>query len=303
MIKNENIKKNNIKKDKIYKKKSDINCKNNYDLEKDSVSKSASESESICNSDSISNSNSNSQYNSDSDSDSDSDSELESKSTNSSKLNNNEDKKIVYDKNDLEKNKKNLENIFTQKELCYYKMIDKFFNTCNLNDKKKMIDIINGESKLSLRILDFFVTKNSKKMSNCDIITKFSDVFDVRISYKSQLKSYKKRYFDPFRRRKKFDYYFMEDTHVQHIKTTLGQLNFFKWAITYDIISHVEINLKKISDDMVISNKENKKKKKKKIELLLKEKKKENTKNITKKSSVNIKEDNYEDFQIVLNFD
>jgi hypothetical protein len=153
---------------------------------------------------------------------------------------------------------------FSVKELCYYKTIDKFFKTCSAENITKMIDIVEGKSNISLRILDWFVTKYSKKRIDCGS-NKDTEIFDVRISYKSQLKSYKKRYFDPFRRRQKFVYYF-DDKLQRHMDTTIGQLNFFKWAFTNSILTYVDKNLKHISKEMNLSNKEEKKKKKKKSE-------------------------------------
>ena len=151
---------------------------------------------------------------------------------------------------------------FDVRELCHYKLIDNFFKKCKQENIDKMLDIINGKSDISLRILDWFVTKYSKKRIDCGV-SKDSDMFDVRVSYKSQLKSYKKRYFDPFRRRRKFVYYF---SNTKSINTTLGQLNFFKWAITNNIIEYVEKNLKQISKENNQSNREEKKKKKKRKE-------------------------------------
>ena len=57
----------------------------------------------------------------------------------------------------------NPKDFFTVKELCYYKKIDKFFTGCTKENIIKMIDIINGKSSISLRVLDWFVTKYSKK--------------------------------------------------------------------------------------------------------------------------------------------
>jgi len=148
---------------------------------------------------------------------------------------------------------------FTKKEICYYKMIDKFFKECSDNQIKKMLDIINKESEISLRILDWFVTRYSKK--RIDIDMGVDEIFDVHISYKAQLKSYKKTYFDPFRRRKKFYYNYDKQNNKKNVYTTLGQLNFFRWAITNNIIDYVEQNLSQLTKAMNSSNKEDKKKK------------------------------------------
>ena len=198
---------------------------------------------------------------------------------------------------------------FTVKELCYYSMIDKFFKDCAQNNITNMIDIIEGKSDISLRILDWFVTKYSKK--KIDYGNKDTEIFDVRISYKSQLKSYKKRYFDPFRRRKKFVYYFKNN---KSISTTLGQLNFFKWAVSNNVISYVEKNLKHISKEMNTDNKITKAKIKPKIEvkkindIIVKKKQKEMKSDIDSDSIKDIKinatktTDNNE-VKIVLKFD
>lgn len=150
------------------------------------------------------------------------------------------------------------EKFFLKKELCYYKKIHKYYKTCSSKNIDRLIEIILGKSKLSLRILDWFVTKYSKKKIDCGISIN-NEPFDVRISYKSQLKSYKKKYFDPFRRYKKFIYTFTVSNKT--IVTTIGQLNFFKWAFTTNILQYVEKNLKAIGKEMNLSNKDEKIKK------------------------------------------
>jgi hypothetical protein len=158
------------------------------------------------------------------------------------------------------KQKNNITNLFTKKESCYYKMIDKFFKDCTDEQITKMLGIINKESEISLRILDWFVTRYSKKRIDFDLGVE--EVFDVYISYKAQLKSYKKTYFDPFRRRKKFYYCYDKHNNKKQIYTTIGQLNFFRWAITNNIIDYVEKNLISLTKAMNSANKEDKKKKK-----------------------------------------
>ena len=154
---------------------------------------------------------------------------------------------------------------FNRKELCYYKMIDRFFRTiCSSEQINKMIDIIRKKGKntsnISLRILDWFITKYSKHKIISGIEST-SELFDIHISYKSQLKTYKKEYFDPFRRRFKFRYNYDTSDPNKKIKTTLGQLNFFKWAISNNIITYVEQHIDYIINTMNVSNKEYKKKK------------------------------------------
>ena len=42
----------------------------------------------------------------------------------------------------------------------------------------------------------------------------------------------------------------MKDNEKQTVITTIGQLNFFRWAIQYNIIEYAKQNLKKIENDM-----------------------------------------------------
>ncbi len=173
---------------------------------------------------------------------------------------------------------------FSSKELCYYKTIHKFFKNCSDKEIIRMLDIINGESTISLRVLDWFVTRYSKRKIEFSEEENTLESFDVHISYKSELKSYKKRYFDPFRRRRKFYYPFylesgsysgrnstestqshqsINSKEVVLLYTTLGQLNFFMWAISNKIIDYVEKNIEPISKAMNTNNKDEKKKKQK----------------------------------------
>lgn len=120
--------------------------------------------------------------------------------------------------------------------------------------------IIEGKSKLSLRLIDWFVTNYSKK--NGTIITKEVDNnvihFNVYLSYRSQLKAYSKQQFDPFRRRDRI--MFHHDIDCQPIETTIGQLNFFRWILQNNILSYIDENYDKIDEDMVKSQKENQQK-------------------------------------------
>jgi len=231
---------------------------------------------------------------------------------------------------------------FTSKELCYYKTIHKFFKNCGDKQIIRMLDIINGDSPISLRVLDWFVTRYSKrKIDFTDNEQQNTiDSFDVHISYKSELKSYKKRYFDPFRRRKKFYYplylenmtytKYTSDTHNSNnskeiilLYTTLGQLNFFVWAISNKIIDYVDKNLEQISKAMNTNNKDEKKKKQKlstykkkdkikikvenPIEKTLEKSKPKKDESIKKNNSTNVFNNYYEDeednTELILNFD
>jgi hypothetical protein len=145
---------------------------------------------------------------------------------------------------------------FKSKELIYYRMLDKYFND-NATDTEiqTMIDIINGNHLISLRFLDWFVTRYCylyKLSINVNNTCNKEKNFNINISYKAQLKSFKKKYFDPFRRKKKF--YYQCGNNNLLLLTTIGQLNFFRWAITNDIIKYTSENYKEIIDKYVHVN-------------------------------------------------
>ena len=146
-----------------------------------------------------------------------------------------------------------------------------FYNSSNIN---KLLPIINGETKISLRIIDWFVTNYTKKnniilynkkrkmvankspKSKSESKTKKSkyeyieEQFNIFLNYKSQLKAYSKKNFDPFCRRERINFYYNKDN---YIVTTIGQLNFFKWTIENKIIDYIETHLNKIDSDMNIN--------------------------------------------------
>lgn len=131
----------------------------------------------------------------------------------------------------------------------------------------KILPIVTGNSEISLRVLDYFVTNYSKLH---DIKIKLSDENNLNVyqDYKNKLKSFNKRFFDPFCRinkknmTNKIAFKYSKD---KFIITTIGQLNFFKWAIANKIIDYVVLNHKVINDEMNMINKINKKSMKEKI--------------------------------------
>lgn len=101
--------------------------------------------------------------------------------------------------------------------------LTKFFS--EPNNRKILNDILDHRVGISLRNLEWFVTKFSK--------TERVRIrgFPVHIEYKSSLNGYSKKLFDPFCRTERIQ--FMGHT------TTVGQLNFIKWCIVNGIIQHM----------------------------------------------------------------
>jgi hypothetical protein len=119
---------------------------------------------------------------------------------------------------------------------------------------EKLIDILNGKYA-SLRIIDWFATNYSKKYNigytmkreiPAQVGSK-DELFKVYINYKSQLKSYSKKQFDPFNRTQRIKFYYEPD---KYITTTICQLNFFRWAIENNVTDYIKEHLAEIEKDM-----------------------------------------------------
>ena len=134
----------------------------------------------------------------------------------------------------------------TQNDLLMKNLMN-FYETNN--NLEKMLKIINGESKISLRIVDWFATNYAKKNFTVYNIPKDDKIirFKVYFDYKLKLKAYSKKRFDPFCRWDRITIPYKEDTYIQ---TTIGQLNFFRWALENKILDCIEKNLTKINNDM-----------------------------------------------------
>tara|TARA_Y100000389_G_C17469750_1_gene529227 strand:+ start:8273 stop:8782 length:510 start_codon:yes stop_codon:yes gene_type:complete len=113
------------------------------------------------------------------------------------------------------------------------------------------VEILQERSLVSLRMIDWFVTKHAKKSATQYEVN--GKPFSVYTNYKSQLKAYSKRQMDPFCRRerivlKKYDV---------EIITTAGQMNFFRWAIENRILKYIYDNYDFLEKEMKNDNKNN----------------------------------------------
>ena len=140
----------------------------------------------------------------------------------------------------------------TQNELLMKNLMDFYNVRPNLI---KMMNIINGESPISLRIVDWFVTNYAKKYYTVYMLNQSR--FKVYNEYKLRLKAYSKKRFDPFCRWDRISIPYDNDNYME---TTIGQLNFFKWAIENNVIGYIEENYKEIENDMNSRNSTSKRK-------------------------------------------
>lgn len=143
--------------------------------------------------------------------------------------------------------------IDTKLSLLMKSLTDFYTNSVYIDQIKSIID---QNSVISLRILDWFITNYSKKHRT--IINGAVGSIDVYQNYKLQLKSFSKKQFDPFCRKNKILFYYNDD---DYIETSCGQLCFFRWCFENNILNYVKTNLSTIEQDMKISLKSKKNKK------------------------------------------
>uniref|UniRef100_A0A6C0DIR8 Uncharacterized protein n=1 Tax=viral metagenome TaxID=1070528 RepID=A0A6C0DIR8_9ZZZZ len=141
----------------------------------------------------------------------------------------------------------------TQNDLLLNNLMD-FYKQDNNMDT--MLKIITGESKISLRIVDWFATNYAKKYYTLYSIDE-TRRFKVYVDYKLKLKAYSKKRFDPFCRWDRISIPYKDGTCIE---TTIGQLNFFKWALENKVIHYIEENYETIEKDMNARNSTSKRK-------------------------------------------
>jgi hypothetical protein len=143
--------------------------------------------------------------------------------------------------------------VTTQKQLLLTNLMEFYKFKENLN---RMMEVINGESNISLRIVDWFVTNYAKKYFTVYEVPKIINGensktenirFKVFNEYKLKLKAYTKKNFDPFCRWERINIPYNDSSSME---TTIGQLNFFKWAIENHIIEYIKSHYLEIEDDM-----------------------------------------------------
>jgi hypothetical protein len=136
-----------------------------------------------------------------------------------------------------------------------------FYRTDENDNLDDMLRIITGESKISLRIVDWFSTNYAKKYYTLYVIDQNAENiarrFKVYDDYKLKLKAYSKKRFDPFCR---WDRISIPYKNGKCIETTIGQLNFFKWALENKVVDYIEKNYDTIEKDMNNRNSTSKRK-------------------------------------------
>ena len=112
-------------------------------------------------------------------------------------------------------------------------------------DMNEILEHLQGTSAISLRLIDWFVTNYAKQYNTSYILN--SQEFLVYTNYKSQLKAYSKKLFDPFCRRERIMFQLPGQP---SFLTTVGKLNFFRWAIEKGVLDYITSNLPRIEKEM-----------------------------------------------------
>lgn len=135
--------------------------------------------------------------------------------------------------------KTNMEQTIQSQEQWVLFRLERFYE--NKQTLERVKQILDGKSNISLRLIDWFVTNYSKKY-NISYMTQKNKHVIVYLAYKSHLKAYSKKMFDPFCRSKRIKFHDCE--------TTVGQLNFFEWAIQDEVLDYIEAHHTDIQNDM-----------------------------------------------------
>jgi hypothetical protein len=136
--------------------------------------------------------------------------------------------------------------------------------------RKIVYEIIEGISPLSLRVIDWFMTHYARNHHVLYWIDDASDrlleeypekggtdlrKFHLYLEYRAALKSFTKMYMDPFRRHQRITFVLETDPLVS-VETTVGQLNFFRFALSNHVIEYIQNHLAEVESHMALHQKQ-----------------------------------------------
>ena len=131
-----------------------------------------------------------------------------------------------------------------QRQISIMQRIEHFFTPSVV--REILVPLVNQESGISLRALDWLVTNYSKK-HNIVCKTRNNSLFNIYHGYKIALSHFRRRNFDPFRRRKRIEV--VLDGEVV-CESTIGQCNFLHWSYNNGVLAYAIENAKDIETDM-----------------------------------------------------
>ena len=166
------------------------------------------------------------------------------------------------------KNTNQCQNLMLTALSAYYKK--------NNSIRKQLFELIHGDSQVSLRLIDWFVTHYARvnnivywiDNNTGQIYDIYPDTspevnvndlrkFNLYLDYRAQLQSYTKLFFDPFRRYSRISFV-LEEEPLLSIESTVGQLNFFRWALQNGVVTYIQNNISRIEESMTNFQKQTK---------------------------------------------
>lgn len=108
-----------------------------------------------------------------------------------------------------------------------------------------LVPLITQESPVSLRVLDWCVTNWSKQHNVVCTSQVPGQYTNIHHSYRNMLATWKRRCFDPFRRRNRITI----EVGGKEYETTLGQANFALWAYNTGTLAYVINHAAEIEED------------------------------------------------------
>jgi hypothetical protein len=138
--------------------------------------------------------------------------------------------------------------MISQQDWLLSELLDFYKNKEYLDILKKIINrefIIHKSKKVSIRIVNWFVTNYAKQ--HFTVYESSNERFFVWTRFRSAEDGYSKDLFDPYCRKDRIMIPYDENT---NIITTIGQLNFFKWAIMNKVVDYIVENYDAITLDM-----------------------------------------------------
>jgi hypothetical protein len=135
----------------------------------------------------------------------------------------------------------------------------------NAESARLFHDVVMGASPLSLRVIDWFVTHYAKAAKVIYFVDDQGTLLEsgipdgmnaarvrkvsLYLDYRAQLRSFTKMMFDPFRRHHRITFVLQANPLVT-VETTVGQLNFFRWAIQNQVLTYIQNHLQDIESHM-----------------------------------------------------
>lgn len=140
----------------------------------------------------------------------------------------------------------------TQKDVMKQSLIEYF------SDKSKldiMLGVIKGQNRISLRLLEWFITNYSKQYNTSymyhDEVSGKLNRIKVHRSYKGTLRGYNKKKFDTFCRGEHTEIPYEENTNID---STIAQFRLFQWVIEKKMLDYIDEHYEEIVKDMNLRN-------------------------------------------------